>query len=92
MYFYGFHQFLKGSQTILKIGQILSKKQSFSAFFCVCYFKAVGGGREVKNWSFSVSTYVIEDSIGNPNFFTESKKNARKKSYRHKRLKKSSKN
>ena len=55
-------------------------------------FKAVGGGREVKNWSFSVSTYVIEDSIGNPNFFTESKKNARKKSYRHKRLKKSSKN
>ena len=63
---------------------------------CICVhfdlIKAVGGGREVKNWSFSVSTYVIEDSIGNPNFFTESKKNARKKSYRHKRLKKSSKN
>ena len=32
MYFYGFHQFLKGFWKMLKIGRFLAEKRSFSVF------------------------------------------------------------
>ena len=54
--------------------------------------KAVGGGREVKNWSFSALCYLKVESMLRSNFFTELKKSAHTKSYGQKRVEKKGKN
>ena len=48
--------------------------------------KAVGGGREVKNWPFSALGYLIADFTLRSNFFTELKNIAVTKSYVKKRV------